>query len=104
MAVCPAVAETVFARPISIHRPGMTVMPWFWTLLNLDRTRHMRVQRAKILVIARCHEGEGEGAVGIHGFRPEFASGNHRVRNVVAVGPVDSRTDFHRELGGLEGE
>src|SRR4029078_13083460 len=45
-----------------------------------------------------------EGAVGIHGLRPELAGAHHGVGNVVAVGPGHGLADLDRELGRLEDE
>src|SRR4051812_16990307 len=80
------------------------VVTWFGTLLNLDHPGHMRVQRTKILVVARCREREREAVVGIQRFRPEFAGRDDGVRNVVTVLPGDGRAGLHRELYRLKGE
>src|SRR5215212_4858692 len=93
--VLPAFAE---ARPASIHRPGMAVMPWFCSLFNLDHSSHMRVQRTKILVIARCREGEGKAVVGIQRFRSKLAGRDHVVRNVIVVRPGHRRAHLYRQL------
>src|SRR5689334_23316403 len=80
------------------------LMPWIWPLLNLDHPRHLRVQRAKVLVVTRGGEGEGEGAVGIHRLGAEFSRRNHGVRNVVVVDPGDGVANFHLQLYRREGE
>src|SRR6266581_3801968 len=64
----------------------------------------MWVQRAKILVIARCGEGEREAVIGIQRLRPELARGHHRVGDVIMVGPGDGIADLHLELDWREGE
>src|SRR3982074_2957241 len=79
-------------------------MPWFCSLLNLDHSGHVRMQRTKILVIACRRESERETIVGIQRFRPELSRGDDRVRDVIAIFPGHGGADLHRELGRLKGE
>src|SRR5690348_13823622 len=104
IAARPTLAGTGLARPAGIHWPGAMVMPWIGPLLNLDQSRHVRMQRTKVLVVTRGSEGEREGAVGIHGLGAEFSRGNHRVRNVIVVDPGDGVAHLHLQLVWREGE
>src|SRR5258708_16078172 len=96
--------ESGGARPAWIHRPGIVVMPWFGSLLNLDCSGHMRVQRTKILVIAGRRESERKAVVGIERLGSELACRNDGVRNVIVVGPGHGGADLHRHLWRREGE
>src|SRR5258708_19025287 len=87
-----------------INRRGMVVMLWFGSLLNLDCSGHMRVQRTKILVIAGRRESERKAVVGIERLRSELACRNDGVRNVIVVGPGHGGADLHRHLWRREGE
>src|SRR5258708_12588216 len=96
--------ESGGARPAWIHRPGIVVMLWFGSLLNLDCSGHMRVQRTKILVIAGRRESERKAVVGIERLGSELACRNDGVRNVIVVCPGHGGADLHRHLWRREGE
>src|ERR1700753_2123168 len=93
-----AAGECVVARPVASHRPGNMVMPWIGPLLNRDRPGHVRVQRAKVLVVTRGSEGKREAVVRIHRLGAEFSGRHHGVRDVVVVGPGDGIADLYLQL------
>src|SRR4051812_20067319 len=94
------------AQSAARRRPGHVamLMPWFDTLLNLHQPRHVRMQRAEVFVVAGRRKSEGEAAVGVQRLGPVLACRDHRMRNVVMVGPGHGVANLDRHFGRSEGE
>ena len=74
-------------------RPDIDV---FWISVNDDRSRHLRVNGTKVGIGPGLSECIGKLFVGVSHLGFEYAVGAHDgVRNVIAVGPSDSRSDRH---------
>src|SRR5207249_8797230 len=75
-------------------------------LLDHDRTRHLRVNGAKIGVSARGARSDSEFLVGVEGrgFLKLLLYADDRVRFVVAINPGDLFARLHGQSLGIEGE
>src|SRR5262249_16398177 len=72
--------------------------------LHDDCPGHMRMQGTKVFISARCRECERELVLAIKRLRPEIVRRNHRMGNVILVGPDDCRPRFHVQFLWPEGE
>jgi hypothetical protein len=91
------------------------VMPWAvitscslrGVIRRLDHylSRHVRVERAEILIASGLSEGEGEAVVGIERLRLEHPRRRgDRVRDIVFVAPSHRRSRFYGKVLRSEGE
>src|SRR6185437_16864888 len=72
--------------------------------LHHDRSLHLRMQAAEILERPSLREREGKLLAGVERRRSKAADRDHRMRDVVLVGPGDGITKLHDELLRTEGE
>src|SRR5580700_441673 len=86
-----------FAKSTVFMSNGCKVAPHS---LHDDFAGHLRMNRTEVRISSRLAEGEGELFIRIHHLGLEhlrIIRADYRVRDIIAVGPGNSRSDSHRE-------